>query len=131
MRVVVERAPVKGVIDMGKTVVDKMTDEHIGNPVIRKPALVPRRDEEHPPQEGQLVARDRQREIEGVRDVPDGQLVMRECVHERKPNRACEEPEDLRCPPEHLRRGEAAPGPPDFLPADDFGESSLRFCYHS
>ena len=127
----VRRTPVKRVIHMGKTVVDKMADEHIANPVIRQPALVPRRDEEHSSQEGQLVARDRQREIEGVRDVPNGQLVMRERVQERKPNRICQESEDLRGPPEHLRSGEAAPGRLDFLLADDFGESALGFCYHS
>lgn len=116
---------------MRETVVDKMADEHIGNPVIREPAFVPRRDEKHSSQEGQLVARDREREIEGVRDVANGQLVMRERVHEREPDRVCEEPEDFRCPPEHLRGGEASPGCPDFLLADDFGKSALGFCYHT
>lgn len=123
--------PVEGVIHMGQTVVDEMADEDVVDAVVREPALVPRRDEKHPSKEGQLVARDRQREIQGVSDVPDGQLVVRERVHERKPDRICQEPEDLRRSAEHVGRRETAPGGSDFLPADDFGERALRLCYHS
>lgn len=128
---VVPRAYVERLIHVGETVVDEMPDELVGSPVIREPALVPRGDEAHPSQEGQLMARDRQREIEGVRDVADGQLVMRERVHEREADRVREEPEDLRRLPEHPRSGESVPGRPDLPGADDFGESALRFCYHS
>ena len=131
MRVVVARAPVKRLIRVRKTVVDEMPDELIGSTVIREPALVPRIDEAHSAQEGQLVARDRQREVEGVRDVADSQLVMRERVHERESNRVRKQPEDLSRLPKHLRGGESVPSDPDFLRANDFGESALGICYHS
>jgi hypothetical protein len=105
VRVVVPRAPVKRLIRVRKTVVDEMPDELIGSTVIGEPALVPRSDEAHSSQEGQLVARDRQREVEGVRDVADSQLVMRERVHERESNRVRKQPEDLSRLPKHLRGG--------------------------
>ena len=113
---------------VGKAVVNEMTDEIVCGPVVREPALVPRRDESHPSQEGQLVARDREREIECVRDVADGERVMGEGVHEREANRVREEPEDLRGLAERLPWRQSVPSRPNSSRADDFGEHVLGVC---
>ena len=63
-----------------------------------------------------------QRQVQRPCKVPDCQFVVGERVHEREPDRVCEQLEDLGGLREDVRGGKAVPSRPDFFGADGFGQ---------
>lgn len=129
---VVGRAlPDKTFADVREAVMDQMPHERIRGPVERQPALVAACDEAHPSEQGELMARDGQREIERASEVPNGQLVVRERVHERDSDWIREDFEYLYGPTEYLGRCEPVLRRFDLLAIDDFGQRVLDGHSHS
>lgn len=89
---------------MREAVMNQAADKLARRVVERGAPLVARSDELHPPQDGELVAGCRQREREGVGEVANAQLVVRECVHKTQAHWVCQNLEDFDCIGDHLWR---------------------------
>ena len=110
---------------------DQVAHELVRDAVIGEPARIARGDEAHPSQSRQLVTRYRQREIQRAREIPHGQLVMRERVHECESDGVRQNLEDFHGLSEHVGCRKAVLGRLDLLRTDYFWERAPRLRYHS
>ena len=113
---------------VGEAVVDEVAHEVVHDAVVGEAALVARGDQAHPPQQRQLVARGRERELQAPREVPDRHLVVRDGVHQGQADRVREEPEDLGGLGEHRRPGRPARAAVIFA-LDDAGQGVLGWVH--
>lgn len=78
-----------------QAIVDQVRDEIVDHSVVAFAAFLAGRDELEVPEEGELVAHGRHRQAEGVCQVADAKLVVRERVNDPKPQGVREREEDL------------------------------------
>lgn len=107
--------------DVSETVVDQVTDKGVRRAIVRETSFIARRHESHPPQKRQLVARCREGEPEGSRNVSDRQLFVRQGMHQREPHRIGEQLEDFDRFSEHVWSRQAFSRCRDLFCTDDFG----------
>ena len=115
---------------MGKAVVDEVPDEVITRAIVRETPFVAGRDEAHASKRSQLVTRRRERQIQGVSEVPDGHLGMRECMQQGEPNPIREQSKHLGRLDQHLRRRERLSTRTHTTLVNDCRKIGLGVCSH-
>ena len=105
----------------------EFADERINDPVVGLSPCFARRDELHTTQERELMAHDRHRKVERLRQITDAQLVVREGMHDSDANRACQCLENIDCFDDDIVGRNAAPCCGHLCGVDDDGECG---CVH-
>jgi hypothetical protein len=81
--------------DVSEAVVHEVSDEVVDDPVVALSPFVPGRDELEVPEERQLVADRGHREPQRMGEIADAELVVRQGVHQSKPEGVAEGEEHL------------------------------------
>lgn len=112
--------------DVGEAVVHEVPDEAVDDAVVAVSPVLPGSHEPHAAQERELMAHRRHRQAEGVGEIADAELVVRERVYESKSQRVREGVKDLHRFGDHFAGGEAGAHFLDLLGVDHPGERCLH-----
>jgi len=129
-------------LHVNETVVDQVFDAIVDDTIEGQPAFVPFGHQLQSSQNRELLASDREREIEGVGEISHAELVVGQGVHDRKPHWARQRPEDLSGVLQDLAFWKRAACCDDLRPVDHLGEiapagnprqrrPSVRLRFHS
>lgn len=92
---------------VSQAVVHEVADQFVDDAVKRETAYVSAGDEIQPAQYGELLARRRDGQSEGSRQIADAEFLVRQRVHDGDPHRVREGLEDFGRVPKNFRCGQA------------------------